>query len=806
MNYQVWMFALIMLLAQSRSMASSVHGIVTDPLGAVVPDARVELLSKGQRVAETVTDAEGKYELMAKQSGLFHLRVTAPTFAVLETDPFYLGNSQTISRDVLLKIKGMAEEVVVTATGVPISEAQEGASVDVLTQSDLLPGLDIVAPMLSVPGLQISQDGQRGAQTTLFIRGGNDEANKVLLDGVPVNDIGGFADFGSFFLPAIDSIEVFRGPNSVLYGTDALAGVISMKTKQGTTPVPQFSYAVNGGNFGTYEQLGQLSGIWRRLDYLSSFQRFDTSNSLPNSRFHAGTFVGNIGWSFDPKNSLRLTMRRISSGLGLPNAIDFFGLADNPSATNHDTFVSATYENQATPKWHSLIRYGRTQLVSHSVKPSQIGVTPDGIDFFGLPVTIRGGNGFSVSGQAFLSSDGCCPSLFVDAANRDFVYGQTDYRFNSHIIGLLGYRYEAQRGTSAFFSPLFSSNNSIDHRNTDIMAEVHGDFLNRLFYSLGGGVEKNAVFGVAATPRVSLAYHLFRPAQGLFRGTKLKFSFGQGIQGPSIFNEANSLFSLLAQQPGGDQLIQKFGIKPIGAQRSRTFDFGVQQSFSDRVLLDLTFYHNQFYDQIEFVSSSALPALGVPIAVANNTGFGATINSMNYLAQGVETQFQFQISKALAARAGYTYLDARVQRSFSSDALGPSINPNFPDIPIGAFSPLIGARPFRRSPHTGFLSVTYSRSRWDALFQGTFVGPRDDSTFLLGSDLNFGNTLLLPNRNLNAPYQKLDLSGDYRLHRHLTLFASMENLLSERYTVAFGFPSLPFTFRSGVKVTVGGDR
>src|SRR5262249_15609449 len=232
----------------------------------------------------------------------------------------------------------------------------------------------------------------------------------------------------------------------------------------------------------------------------------------------------------------------------------------------------------------------------------------------------------------------------------------------------------------------------------------------------------------------------------------------------------------------------------------------IQQAFTDRALLDVTFFHNQFYDQVEFVSSSVLPVLGVPIPVADATGFGATVNSMNYLAQGVETQLQFKIFRALSARGGYTYLAASVQRSFSSDAIGPSINPDFPNIPIGAFSPLIGARPFRRAPHTGFLSVTYSNSRWDALLQGTFVGLRDDSTFLLDSDANFGNTLLLPNRNLDGAYQKLDLSGDYRLNRYLTLFASMENLLNEKYSTAFGFPALPFTVRSGVRITIGGER
>jgi iron complex outermembrane receptor protein/vitamin B12 transporter len=804
----LYLFVMFMFLAAPlcRVSASTVRGVVTDPLGAVVPHAQVELLSKGQKVSETLTDEAGQYELTATRAGRFRLRVTAPTFAATETDFFYLGSPQNISENVLLKIQGMAQEVVVTATGVPVSEAQEGASVDVLTQAAMLSGLEVMNPLLSIPGLQMGKTGEHGGETSLFIRGGNADANKVLMDGVPVNDIGGMVDFGSFFLPSIDHIEVFRGPDSVLYGSDALAGVVSLQTQRGTTLLPELSYSASGGNFGTGEQQGQLAGAWRRLDYLSSFTRFDTSNSLPNSRFHVATFAGNIGWSLNPENGFRVTVRRIASGLGLPNAFDFYGLPDNQQAANHDTFIGATYENQATSKWHNLIRYGRSQLDSHTVKPSQVGITPDGINFFGLPVTIQGANGFSVNGQALLSSAGCCPSLSLGTANLDFVYGQTDYRFNSHVIGLLGYRYQAERGTSAFFLPAFNSDNSITRRNQDVLGELHGDFLNRVFYSLGLGVEKNAVFGVAATPRASLAYYLFRPAQGLFRGTKLKFSFGQGIQEPSIFDETNSLFDLLSQVAGGPQAIRQFGIKPIGAERSRTYDFGIQQTFLDRALLNVTAYHNQYYDQIEFVGSNVLPELGVPVEVVGLAGFGATVNSMNYLAQGVETDLQFKISRAITARGGYTYLDARVQRSFSSDAVGPSINPDFPNTPIGADSPLLGARPFRRAPHTGFLSVTFSRSRWDALFQGTFVGPRDDSTFLLGSDVNFGNTLLLPNRNLDGAYQKLDLAGDYKLNHHMTVFASLENLLSERYSTAFGFPALPFNLRAGLRVAIGGER
>lgn len=785
--------------------ASNVQGVVTDPLGAVVTNATVQLIARGEILASTRTDSEGRYNLESKESGRGRLHIEAPTFATAETATFYLsGGKETITRNVFLRIKNVSEEIVVTPTGIPVSEAQVGASVDVLAPADYLDHLDILEALPSVPGLQVTQAGQRGGTTSLFIRGGNSNANKVLLDGVPVNDIGGEAEFGELSINGLDNVEVLRGPNSVLYGSDALAGVVSLTTRRGTTSLPQVEYSVDGGNFGTYREQGTFSGAWRRFDYLSDFARLDSSNSLPNSRFHNGTYAGNFGWSPSPSNNVRLTVRRIATALGLPNAIDFFGLPDNAQQRDHDTFVSATYENQATSKWHNLIRYGASRLVSHFDKPSAVGIAIDGSEF-GLPITIQGANGFSANGQAFLSITDCCPSVSESTAARDFVYAQTDYRLKSYSKLLFGYRYEAERGASLFSSPGFASSNSVDRRNMSFIIDAHGDLRNRLFYSAGGGIEKNAVFGVEATPRLSLAYYPFQFDSGLFRTTKLGVNFGKGIKEPSIFDEANSLFDLLKQQVGGDQLIQKFGVQPIGAERSRSYDFGAEQSLGSHVQLNVSLFHSQFTNEIEFVSSSALPALGIPPTVAAASGFGATINSADFRTEGVETEIRYRISNSILARGGYTYLDAKVQRSSSDDALSPAINPLFPNVAIGAFSPLVGARPFRRAPHTGFLAVTYNYSRFSALFQGTFVSRRDDSTFLLFSDLNFGNTLLLPNRNLDGAYQKLDLSGSFRLTNYLTSYVAMENLLSQRYDAALGFPALPFIVRSGLKITLGGE-
>ena len=76
-------------------------------------------------------------------------------------------------------------------------------------------------------------------------------------------------------------MEVLRGPNSVLYGSDALAGVVSFTTPRGDTPLPLLTYLIDGGNFGTYHQEGTFSGLYKRLDYFSDYSRFDTQQFNP---------------------------------------------------------------------------------------------------------------------------------------------------------------------------------------------------------------------------------------------------------------------------------------------------------------------------------------------------------------------------------------------------------------------------------------------------------------------------------------------------------------------------------------------
>jgi iron complex outermembrane receptor protein/vitamin B12 transporter len=179
------------------------------------------------------------------------------------------------------------------------------------------------------------------------------------------------------------------------------------------------------------------------------------------------------------------------------------------------------------------------------------------------------------------------------------------------------------------------------------------------------------------------------------------------------------------------------------------------------------------------------------------------VNSEAFRAQGVESEVQYSVFKNLFLRGGYTYLDAVVERSFTSSALEPSLNPALPEVPIGAFDPLRGARPFNRPPHTGFGSVSYSGEQYWVGFTAAVASRSDDSTFLGGRDYVGGNSLLLPNRNLDSSYTKLDLGGSYQFLSWLAAYAQLDNLTSNKRIAPVGYPSLPFTFRVGLRLSIG---
>jgi iron complex outermembrane receptor protein/vitamin B12 transporter len=787
---------------QNAASSGAIFGSIHDPLGALLPGARIALLDADKPVATASSGPEGDFRFALPAAGRYSLRVSAEGFQTTTTPQQYVAASSELEADVTLATATRTQQVTVTASGTPTPEAQTGAVVTLLPAADFGYMLEVQSPLRLAPGIQLTQAGQTGGKTGLSIRGGDTDANKVLIDGLPATQIGGTVEFENLASTGIGSIEVLSEPDSVLYGADAMAGVVHLTTTRApATPLPLFTYAGDAGNFHTYRNDATASTVYRQFDLFSEFARIQTSNNIPNSEFHNATYAGNFGWAPNAANDLRVIVRHIDVTGGQPNAIALYGIPDDAQQQERDLYLSGSWNNQATARWHNLVRYGYVRLHGQYNDFAATGILDPNTGYYdGAPVTITGANGYSVSGQAlFQYTDGAPP--YLEHNSDSSIYAQTDYRLNSHLLALGALRYESEKGASYDQGTVPSP---IDRGNYDYSFEFSGDLANRVFYTVGTGLEKNGLYGFAGTPRASLAWYPFRPSNsGTFSGTKLHGTFGKGIKEPSVYQQQ---YALLGQITAAQAA--QLNVSPLGPEDSRSFDAGVeQQILNGRARLGLTWFHDEFTNRVEYLPPSELILLGIagaslPAVAAN---YGAYVNSSAFRSQGLEFTAELKLASSLFARGGYTYTDAVIQRSFSSDNLSPVFNTsfNFPTIQIGQFSPLVGARPFRVAPHTGFFALEYQQSRFNAALTGTLVGRRDDSDFL--SDSDFGYSLLLPNRNLDGAYQRLELGGGYQATSRINVYANIQNLLSEHYNEAFGYPALPFTFRSGVKFNFGGE-
>jgi vitamin B12 transporter len=804
----------LMCLAATAVQAAVVQGRVTDPLGAAVANATVTLISKGRIVGSTTSQSDGSYQIRNNASGRFYVVVASSTFKQITTQSFYAGALSAHAQDVVLEPAAVHQQVVVTANGMPTAQAQLSSAISVVQRPEFRNQAFLVDALRQSPGVFVVQEGMYGGVTSLFVRGGTSTSNRVVLDGTPVEDIGGTFDYGNYLNLGTSEFEVYRGPNTVLYGSDAATGVVSLKTQQGSTSFPSLFYEGDAGNFHTWRNEAQVGGTKSRLDYYGGGAIFESSNALPQDEYKNISEVLNVGYALTAATSVRVTGRNTISSVGLPGAYNLFGLTNDGKQGDQDIYFTGLIDQQTSESWHNSVQYGMTRKREQSKQwyPAGLllggGFAGDG-DYYGNHVRIHGANGFNVVGNALLNygpvNGGVYPNGTDSASNRDQVYAQSSYTLNTHVSLALGFRYEDERG--GFNDAVYGERFSLERANYDYLAEIQGNlFKDRVFYSLGGGVEKNGLFGTVGEPRLGLTYYPVRPGSGLARGTKISANFSKGVQEPDIFSQVDSLYDVLTQN-GQGSLATKYGIRPIGGESNRSYDGGVEQSFfSQRLLMNVNYFHNELGNQIEFVYPQQLLALGVAkpvvIEVSNILG-GADLNSLAYRAQGIEAVMQSQLATRIFIRGGYTYNDALVQKSFSSSAAGPSVNPLFPSLNIGADSPLVGARPFRQPPHVGFVGMNYSGSKIFATIQGSFAHRSDDSDFLGGSDFNFGNTLLLPNRNLDAAYAKIDAGGSYKVNTDIAVYAQLNNLVSDQHIGPIGYPSLPFTFRMGVRLQIG---
>jgi iron complex outermembrane receptor protein/vitamin B12 transporter len=789
--------------------AASIRGVVTDASGAKVAGANVVLISGGKAVGTAVSTADGSFQILTGVAGRFFLVVNSSGFRQLETPSFYAGSLDSVERNVVLEPQWVRESIVVTATGTPTPQPQTSEATSVLGPLDLALRDDLTSALRLMPGTTVVQEGQMGTQTSLFIRGGNSDANMILLDGVDAGDLGNGFDFGPLSTTAVERAEVFRGPDSSLYGEGAGSGVISLTTPRGTTSFPSILLQADAGNLSTSREELEVAGAHSKLDYLGAFSWLQTANDLPNDEYHVATTAANFGYQLNGATQLRGTLHYGVDATGVPNAWEFYHIVDSATQKDQDLFISASIDNQTTEAFHNSIRYGATRKREQFNQWAQEGGGDYDAygDTLGELLTITGANGYSVTGQAIQDYAGTYPNGYQQVSNRDQLTYQGDYKFTPHLIALVGFHYEDERAT--LVDPSYAESYADERTNYDYLASVHGDFKNRFFYTLGGSLERNSLFGTDTSPRAGVSYEALRPRKKIFSGTRIFFNYGEGVREPKLTDKFYSLYYNLPT------IAQQFHIGPLAAPNTRTYEGGVAQAFfGERLNFRASYFHNEFGKEIESVPAPFLPTLFPSLTC---TGLGSfctndidlTFNTQAFRAQGVETTVESGIGKNLFFRGGYTYLDAVVQRSFTSDnaALIGGYAPTYPDtcslgtpncIALGAFSPLVGARLFRRPPHTGFFTASYASQRITGIFTSAFASRSDDSTYLL--DANFGNSLLLPNRNLDWGYAKLDLGGSFKLLSWLNVYAQAENLTDSRHIAPIGYPSLPFNIRTGLRI------
>ncbi|MGA7217037.1 MAG: TonB-dependent receptor plug domain-containing protein, partial [Candidatus Sulfotelmatobacter sp.] len=304
---------------------------ITDPQSAAVRGAQVSLFSKGTdskriidaSVKTVESSAEGIADFGDLAAGAYRIKVLAPGFAAESEEVPDHADLITIR----LRLATASETVVVTATRTPAPAGETGASISTLQDQQLETMRPVAADdaVRYLPGAVVNSAGQRGGLSSLFVRGGDSTYNKVIVDGVTINEPGGTFDFGTLPLTEASRMEFVRGAQSTLYGSDAMTSVVQVFTRAGSTQTPEIRLGADGGNFSTANGYASFAGAEGRFDYNLFGDQFDTEGAGINNAFSDSLEGLNVGAALNDEVSLRLHLRHSNSHTGLPGEWSFNG-------------------------------------------------------------------------------------------------------------------------------------------------------------------------------------------------------------------------------------------------------------------------------------------------------------------------------------------------------------------------------------------------------------------------------------------------------------------------------------------------
>ena len=617
------LFFLLRGSALAQAPFPTVSGSLTDPGGAVIAGGQItaEEILPSHPAQQVASGSDGRF-VMKLAPGRYRLSVTRDSFAKWGQE-ITLAAGDTRELAVRLELEPLSSKVDVTAQALPLDAESSPAPLTILTRDQIDQRLAMSLPDLleTQPGFSLGRTGPEGGQTSLFLDGGNSNYTKVLVDGVPANTPGGLIDFSNFTVDNIDKIEVVRGAESALYGSDAMDGVIQIFTHRGATHIPEFTAFADGGSFSTGHGGAELSGLLGRFDYSAAASDLETSGQGVNDAFRNRTLSGLFGWRASETARINLSLRDNDSEAGTPGPTLLPGqtnLTDTIALHNFDAGVRADFTTGS--RWHDQLSGAETYFRESNYDPT-------------------------------------FPTFYQ--YNRAGFGAQTTYLIRG--VGVTaGYEYEVENGVLSTASQLGGAY-SLTHARRNNQAgylDFRWQPASRLTLDAGGRVEDNTFFGTRVLPRAG-AFYALRIAQGTLGDTRVRASYGQGIVAPRF-----------DQTYGDDPCFP--GNPSLLPEQSRTIHAGIDQKLvSDRVRVSADYFDGLFHNIVSFFSqtpSGACAAKGAPF------GQGTYSNTDLARARGAEVYGEARITRWLGASANYTYDSTRTLSGPTDPA---NIDPNY---------------------------------------------------------------------------------------------------------------------------------
>ena len=440
------------------------------------------------------------------------------------------------------------KEVVVTASRLEEPLRYSPDSVTVVTEEEIQKkGRKTVIDVLrDVPGVSIAQYGQFGGSTSIYLRGTNNAHTLIMIDGVRVGDpmaTDGKMSISDLSTDNIERIEVVRGAQSVLYGSDAIGGVINIITKKGKGK-PEFYLSGEGGSFETFRERLGVSGSNEKVSYSASVLRLDTKGvskadkDLGNTEkdpYETTNISARLDATISETVRAGFSVRHAESSMDYDNWIP----ADANNVQDTDiTSVSTNFDQDLFGWWQHVIKLGTTGTKRE--------YTANGA----FDETYKGRTNLASWQHNFFIKD-------MDTITAGFDYQEESGDLQSVWGGDIP---EKKVDTKGFF---------IQNKLTPFKG---------LSFTLGARHDKHQTFGGEDTYKVALAY-LYEET-----GTKIRGSYGTGFHAPSLY-----------------QLYSSYGDPNLKPEESKGYDMGVDQEFFGRkVLLSVTYFHTGIRELIGF--------------------------------------------------------------------------------------------------------------------------------------------------------------------------------------------------------------